>query len=639
MKILIMFLNLLLLPLIVLSQGSNSKKTDALYKEATIQAQVGDLSKAINLLNQILKIDPVYYMAYFGLADIYHGKKENTKEKEMLIKGLKSGDDKFPKGFKYLAELLYNEGNYNEGLENMEHFSILKTPLSAEENRLLESCRFAVQAIKNPVPFKPVNAGAAINSQEDEYWPSLNAESNILVFTRLLAKDSTGKKLPLAQEDFFISKKDTSGWTKAVNLGPPINTEENEGAQCISADGRLLFFTGCNRPDGLGSCDIYMSIKQNGMWSEPVNLGKPVNTNAWESQPSVSSDGQWLYFASNRKGGKGNMDIWRAEKTGITAEGFPVYGKVTNFDPVNTAGNDFSPFIHPDGKTLYFASDYWPGMGGKDLFMFRLDSTKNKAPQNLGYPINTLKNEEGITVEVSGRNAWFFSNQVGFGGRDIFTFELPEKDRPQPVSWVKGEVYDMKTGRLLIAEIVLSDLLLNTTLQRLHPFEYDGKFLFCLPAGRHYGLTVIKAGYLFHTENFDLLAANSRQQPLHLRIALQPIEVGSKTILKNIFFDTDSFRLKPESAGQLAEIIGLMQQNPKMKIEIGGHTDNTGSAGYNLLLSEKRAKEVADFLIESGVAKDRVRSKGYGMTKPIADNSNETGKADNRRTEFTVIGL
>ena len=618
-------------------RNSSQKSPDSQYNEAKILAQNGERQKAVSLLLKILKNDPDYYMAWFGLADLYHESGDRKLEQEALVQGLKTGSDHYPDGFRYLASLLYDQALYTEALKNMEQFSRLKNRLTSEEARLLESCRFAVKAVESPVPFNPENAGAMINSAEDEYWPGLNAEANIMVFTRLIRMDQNGRKLAYPQEDFFVSHKDSDKWQKAVPLGPPINTPENEGAQCISADGRLLFFTGCGRPDGLGSCDIYMSVKQKGVWSEPVNLGAPVNTSSWESQPSVTADGHWLYFTSNRPGGKGKMDIWRAEKQGVTPEGFPVYGKVENLERVNTPGNDLSPFIHADGKTLYFASDFWPGMGGKDLFYIRLDSTITKAPQNMGYPLNTSADEEGMVVEVSGERAWYTVNNKGFGGRDIYSFTIPQPFRPDPVSWVKGKVVSRKTGMRISADIVLNDLVTNKSIQHQYSFENDGEFLFCLPAGHNYGLNISKTGYLFHSENFNLINAFSRQKPLNLEIAMDPIETGKSVILKNIFFDTDSFNLKPESKGQLTEIVDFMKGNPGLVIEIGGHTDDQGSESHNLILSEKRAEAVVQYLIIHGISTGRLQSHGYGFSVPLTDNSTEEGRAMNRRTEFRIL--
>ncbi len=639
MKSFIILLSLLLFFFNLSAQrkASNRKNTDALYEEARMSAQKGESDKAMELLQKILKLDGSYYMAHFGLADIYHESGKSEYEITELQDGLKLSGDQYPNGFKFLAQALYQKGEYESALKNIEKYRSLEKNLSQEDKRLLESCRFSVDAVKSPVKFQPVNAGETINSAEDEYWPCLNAESDELVFTRLVKLDKDGKKLPLPQEDLFLSKKDSGKWHEAVPLAFPVNTDENEGAQCISADGRLLFFTACGRPDGQGSCDIYMSVLKQDKWSEPVNLGPPVNTNAWESQPSVSADGKFLYFTSNRNGGKGKMDIWRAEKIGTTPEGYPVYGKVFNMENINTPGNEMSPFIHADGQTLYFASDYWPGLGGRDLFVVKNDSIS--IPRNLGYPINTLDNEEGMIVEVTGEKAWITSNRTGFGGRDLFYFQLPENDRPQPVSYVKGKVIDNKTKKILCPEITLNDLNSGQVVQHIYPVENEGEFLLCLPLGKNYGLNIEKEGYLFCSKNFDLEQKYSLSEPLNLIIGLDPIEPGMKTILNNIFFETDSFSLKPQSIPQLNQIVSFLNKNPSLIIEIGGHTDNTGSEAYNNLLSEKRAASVVRYLSEKGISPGRLVSKGYGFSQPVADNSTEDGRTLNRRTEFKILKI
>jgi outer membrane protein OmpA-like peptidoglycan-associated protein len=613
--------------------NKNSKKIDVLFNNAKEKAQSGDREKAIDLLSQILKLDSSYYQAQFALADIFHETGKTDLEIKSLKTGLRNSGDNFPIAFKFLAQSLYRKGIYQEAFENISKYQKLKKNLSEEETRFAESCSFAKEAIKNPVPFNPENVGEGINTPEDEYWPCLDAEGKQLIFTRLIKNSADGQKLPFPQEDLFRSQKDSSGWMKSVPISS-INTSENEGAQCISADGRLLFFTACGRPDGMGSCDIYMSVRKNGKWSQPVNLGAPVNSGAWETQPSVSADGHYLYFTSNRKGGKGKMDIWRAEKIGITPDGFPVYGKVINLEGINTPGDDLSPFIHADGKTLYFSSDYWPGMGGKDLFKVKIDNGKTAAPVNLGYPINTSGDEVGLIVDTEGKNA-FFTSHRGAGGRDIFTFNLPQNVQPDKVSYVKGRVFDTKTGAPLVPDIQLLDLSLNQNLQ--HPLENEGEFLLCLPLGKNYGLAIEKEGYLFCSRNFNLEQSFSKAEPLDLKIGLDPIEPGKSTVLHNIFFETDSSTLKPESKPQLDEMFTFLKNNPGWIVEIGGHTDNKGSQNYNMQLSEKRAAAVVKYLVEKGTEAKRLRSKGYGFSKPVADNSTEEGRTLNRRTEFKLV--
>ncbi len=612
----------------------NSKKIDALYNNAKERAQAGERGKAIELLFQILKLDSSYYQARFALADIYHETGKTDLEIDNLRSGLKNSGNSFAPAFKFLAQALYSKGIYNEAFENIRRYEQVKKSLDPEEKHLLESCSFAKDAVLNPVPFCPENIGEGVNTAEDEYWPCLDAAGKELIFTRLLKYSSDGKKLPFPQEDLYYSVKDSVKWLKSIPL-TSVNTPENEGAQCISADGKLLFYTACGRSDGLGSCDIYMSVRKNGNWSQPVNLGAPVNSGAWETQPSISADGHYLYFTSNRKGGKGKMDIWRAEKIGITPGGFPVYGKVFNMEGINTPGDDLSPFIHADGKTLYFASDYWPGMGGKDLFLSKIENDKTSVPVNLGYPINTLGDEFGMIVDTEGKNAFFTSDNKG--ERDIFSFYLPQHVLPEKVSYVKGKVFDKKTGVTLLPDIHLFNLSSSQELQHIYPFENEGEFLLCLPLGKNYGLSIEKDGYLFCSKNFNLEHSYSKAEPLNLKIGLDPVEPGKVTVLNNIFFATDSFNLKSESKPQLNEMFTFLNNNPGWIVEIGGHTDHNGSELYNIQLSAKRAAAVVNYLIEKGMPVERLRSKGYGFSEPVADNSTEEGRAANRRTEFKLI--
>lgn len=614
--------------------SKDSRKIEVLYNNAKERAQAGDRVKAIELLVQILKIDSTYYQARFALADLYHEAGKTDQEIDNLRKGLRYSGNNYVPAFKFLAQSLYSKGIYDEAFENIQRYEQLKKTLDQEEMRLLRSCAFAAEAIKNPVQFSPVNVGDGVNTKDDEYWPCLDAEGKQLIFTRLLKYSPDGQKLAFPQEDLFRSVKDSVKWRRAEPIAL-VNTPENEGAQCISADGRLLFFTACGRPDGKGSCDIYMSVRKNGSWSQPVNLGFPVNSGAWETQPSISADGRFLYFTSNRNGGKGKMDIWRAEKIGITPDGFPVYGKVINMESINTAGDELSPFIHPDGNTLYFSSDYWPGMGGKDLFAVKIENDKASVPINLGYPINTLADEVGLIVDTEGQNAFFTSNKGG--SRDIYSFSLPTTIQPGKVSYVKGKVFDKKTGATLLPDIRLMDISKDQIIQHIYPFENEGEFLLCLPLGKNYGLTIEKQGYLFCSRNFNLEQSYSKSKPLDLSIGLDRVEPGKATVLDNIFFETDSFSLKTESKSQLNEIVTFLSNNPGWIVEIGGHTDNKGSENYNNQLSEKRAEAVVNYLVERGIPAKRLRSKGYGFSKPLADNSTEEGRTINRRTEFKII--
>jgi outer membrane protein OmpA-like peptidoglycan-associated protein len=394
-----------------------------------------------------------------------------------------------------------------------------------------------------------------------------------------------------------------------------------------------LFFTGCNRPDGLGRCDIYIAQKKGDDWAKPFSLSAPVNTSGWEAQPSISADGRTLYFVSNRKGGYGGYDIW---KSNLTDKG---WGEPENMGPeINTAYDEQSPFIHPDDNTFYFCSNGWPGMGGKDLFISRLGKDGKWAkPENLGYPINSSGDENGLTLTANGSYAFFSSNNLkGFGGYDIYTFELPANLRPNIVTYVKGTVADKKTKAPLEAAIEIIDLQKNIPVYQDYSSEDAGEFLATLSAGKNYGLNISREGYLFYSDNFSLIGLKDKKA-FNLSVQLSPIEVGNKVILKNIFFDTNKFELKAESKAELQKLIEFLQLNKTVRIEISGYTDDVGTHLANVALSEKRANAVYQYLSANGIIVSRLVYKGYGEDQPIMPNTSEENRAQNRRTEFMII--
>ena len=455
------------------------------------------------------------------------------------------------------------------------------------------------------------------------------------MFTRQPAQSRISTPFGQVQEDFYISYFSGGEWQKAFNAGAPLNTRQNEGAQTLSSNGNYMFFTACDRPGGLGSCDIYFSSFSEGRWSLPSNVGSPVNSLSWETQPSISADGKVLFFSSSRKGGFGGKDIWYSTLNDKNSWNNPVnLGKT-----VNTEDDEMSPFIHFDGKTLYFASDGLPGMGGFDIFMTRMniDSTWSE-PKNLGYPINTYNDEMGLIIESNGKKAYFSSIRDKSNGKDIFCFDLYESVRPNPVSYLKGKVIDKESGKLLKADYELINLSTNKVTIK-STTDGSGNFLVCLPSGCNYGINVNKSGYLFYSENFVLEGQHTVIEPFIKRISLSPIKVGEMIQLTNVFYEIDSWELKKESTLELNNLVSLLTDNKDLIIEIGGHTDSTGSDEYNLTLSEKRALSVVNFLISKGISSDRLKYKGYGNTMPKSDNETLDGRKLNRRTEAKIIKL
>ncbi|MGN6177824.1 MAG: OmpA family protein [Mucilaginibacter sp.] len=586
-----------------------------------------DYEQAVAQLQQAIGIDSKFIEAHLQLGDILRIIKHYKDAIEQYKAVIELNPDFSRALYLHLGDIEISEAQYEQAQTNLNKY--LTYPNITDQDafrakKLLKDCEFAIEAVKQPVPFKPINMGPEINTADDEYLPVATADESELIFTRKISNN----------EDFYKSIKVDGKWQTATYLSSNINTPQyNEGAQSISQDGKYLFFTGCNRPDGLGRCDIYVAKKESDDWGKPYDLQPPVNTPGWESQPSISSDGRTLYFVSNRKGGYGGYDIW---KSTVTDKG---WSEPENLGPnINTAFDEQSPFIHADDSTLYFCSDGWPGMGGKDLFVSHLGKDgKWGKPVNVGYPINSSGDENGLTVTATGQYAFFASNKLnGYGGYDIYTFELPESDRPHLVTYVKGIVTDAKTHRPLDAAVEIIDLEKNSPVYQDYSSPEKGDFLATLTAGKNYGLNVSKNGYLFYSANFSLIGVKAKE-PYNLNIELSPIEVGNKVVLNNIFFDTNKFDLKPDSKAELEKLLEFLAQNPSIRIEISGHTDNVGNMQSNQVLSENRAKAVYNYLVAAGVNPQRLLYKGYGQTQPIVPNTSDENRAKNRRTEFKIL--
>jgi outer membrane protein OmpA-like peptidoglycan-associated protein len=403
-----------------------------------------------------------------------------------------------------------------------------------------------------------------------------------------------------------------------------------------------MFFVSCDDVvrKSFGSCDIYFSQKTPARWSEPVNIGPPINTNQWETQPSFSSDGKTLYFvkAFHTREGTKEQDIYVSE---IGEDG--KFSAPVKLGPnVNTPGKEESVYIHPDNQTLYFSSDGHPeNMGGLDLYVSRRQADGSWGPAiNLGYPINTAADENSLLVGPEGNVAYFASDREGgYGGLDLYSFELPQDVRPQPITYIKGKVYDIRTKAPLDANVELVDL--QTQKAAVRAFSNSGgEFLTVLTAGKNYLVNVNRNGYLFYSDNFSLMDTKADfDHPFILEIPLQPIDTGVSIVLKNIFFDVDKFDLKPESKAECEKLIAFMKNNPKLKIEISGHTDSDGNKKANQVLSQNRAKAVYDYVVAAGIPAARMTYKGYGDTKPKVPNTSPENKALNRRTEMKITGM
>ena len=406
----------------------------------------------------------------------------------------------------------------------------------------------------------------------------------------------------------------------------------------FSFDGRYMFFVACDRKAGMGGCDIYYTTKNGDTWSTPINPGEPLNSKFWESSPSLSAAGDELFFASNRPGGQGNKDIWKC-KVKMAEDGTLQFSNPVNLGSnINTSDDEFSPFIHADNKTLYFSSTGHQGLGGYDIYLSRRTKNGTWGPAvNLGYPLNTNKDEMGFVVNAIGDNAYFSSDGIENNGRgkDIYEVSLYKGARPEPVKAFKGKVIDADTEKGIQAHVELYRLEDNVVVSESVSDSKTGEFMSCLPADKEYGFNVNKKGYLFPSGYFG--KNDSMEIKVSKKIKLPKIEAGRTFILKNVFFDFDLYDLKKESRAELDRLYDFLVENYNIKLELGGHTDIRGSYDYNITLSNNRAKAVYDYLVNKGINPDRLTYKGYGPDRPIAPNDTEEGMALNRRTEATVI--
>lgn len=618
---------------------TTNKKALLYYDNGTQYADRKQFDKAEEDLKKAIEADGLFIEAHLVLADIYY----YQKKWDDAIKSYKTGiaiDPKVsPKSIVALGKLEHSRGYYADAVTHYKQYLALEPDVKLDDKLKkvaetgVKNAEFAIDLMAHPVQFNPVNVGKGINSENSEYSAYMTADELTTIVTVNRPRDAQTVGPNSTEEDLYISFLKDGAWTQAKPLPFPVNSHDNEGSECISPNGQYLFFTGCQRPDGFGSCDLYVAVKTGGVWGEPFNLGEGVNGDKWDTQPSFSADGKTLYFVSTRAGGFGRADIWK-----VTLDSVGHFSNPVNMGAdINTAEDEFSPYIHPDDRSLYFASKGHPGMGGFDLFVARMgDDGKFQKPKNLGYPINTFGDEISMFVGACSGKAYISSDKPGGLGRmDIYSFDLYADIAPARVTYIKGVISDKATNKGLGAECKLIDLKTKKVYATVNADPKDGSYLVCLPSGGDYALQIAKDGYLFYSANFSL-PPNSQCKPWNLNAALSPIKAGEKVVLRNVFFDSDKYDLKPESTVELDKLVDFLNKNLSVNIEITGHTDSDGDDTRNMALSDNRAKAVMKYLVDKGIRAARITAKGYGETKPLVKNDTPENKAQNRRVEFEV---
>jgi outer membrane protein OmpA-like peptidoglycan-associated protein/tetratricopeptide (TPR) repeat protein len=521
----------------------------------------------------------------------------------------------------------------------------------------IEECLVGIELVKKPTRCFIDNLGKFVNSEYPEYAVVINADETEMLFTAR-RPDTQGGTFERGQylEDVYQSLKKGGNWMPAVNLGDKVNSKKNDATVGLLPDGlqMLVYIEG----------DLYESEWKKGQWTSPSKFSNKVNTKFHETSACFSPDAQTLYFVSDKpEDSMGGYDIYVTKKN---AKG--EWGDAVNIGaPINTEYNEEGVFIHPDGKTMYFSSNGHNNMGGFDIFKSVYENGKWSTPENMGYPISTPEDDVFFVVNARGNRGYYSANKEGgFGLQDLYVITMLGAEKyvmlntednllssgetfiekiiePEvtitrsQLTLFKGTILDSISKKPVASQMVVKDIMKDEVVNIINTDDITGKFMIPLPSGRDYGISIKHSDYLYHSENFNIPVGGDFQE-IEKTVLLKKIQIGSKTILKNIFFDTAEATLRSESISELNELLAFLNENNTLKVEISGHTDSAASDDYNLRLSDRRAKAVVDFLVAKGISKDRMVAKGYGETQPIATNETEEGKQLNRRTEMRIIG-
>ena len=619
---------------------SDNKKANKLYEKA-LDVVKADKNEARQLLKEAIEIEPDFARASWVLADLLH-KQKKFEEAEPYLRVVTRVCPEFePLAFFRLGTIEFEAKKWNDAKANFQQFLDSRSKKEAEKSQareMIKACTFYSEGFAKPVPFNPKPL-AAISTDVDEYLPIITPDNETVYFTRssfVENKFTGGIAEEKKRQERFTSAANTGGnsFAQGTNMPSPFNSNNNEGGASLSADNKYMFFTICKDEGGDGlNCDLWYTTQNNGSWDQIKNAGTAINgKETWESQPSLSSDGKTLYFASNRAGGLGGIDIWKTQKDAKGNWKIP-----ENLGPrINSEGNEKSPFFHSDGQTLYFSSTGHLGYGGYDIYMSKLHSdTGWGAPKNIGYPINSEKDDLGFFVSTDGKYGYFASDKLkGNGGWDIYSFDLYKEVRPERVLFVSGALKDENNKIVGDAKVEIK----NARTKEVTEVAVDsatGKYVAVVAFDDDQIITVKQPGKAFTSQYFSK-SDTSLGKPMKMDLKVESVEVGKPYKINNIYFKTSSALINPETVTIVGELTEYLNENKSIKIAIHGHTDNAGNVAVNLKLSDARAKTVFDLLVLNGINPNRLTYRGFGSSKPVASNLTDKGKGLNRRTEFVV---
>jgi outer membrane protein OmpA-like peptidoglycan-associated protein len=608
--------------------SSNKKAIDA-YEKGVQALKDRNIEKAFSEFEEAIERDKLFSEPYFQLGRLYE---QNRQFGNAILNYEKAVNAQEKTSVTEIAaqqagQLYLKKGDYQKALVFLEKGVGAVNPSNQKRYKTrIDNCKFAIESSRKPLIINPLELPKSVNKFQSQYFPVMTADRETLIYTGNQDSD----------ENLYVTSVKDKIWAEPVSISEKINTTQNEGTASISADGRTLVFTSCGGRKGFGSCDLFISYKQGDNWTSPQNLGTGVNSPEWESQPSLSADGRTLYFVSDRKGSFGKRDIWVSKLDSTN-----MWAKATNLgNTVNTYEDDLSPFIHANGKTLFFSSEGHVGMGGLDLYFTENQQDKWTKPENLGYPLNTHEDQVALFITADGKKAYYSlerEQEDKYRRAKIVEIEVPEslQAKFKATSFLKGIVYDAKTKQKLQADIELIALKNNELVGKISSDASSGTYTSVLTSGGDYAVFVSKKGYFFKSLNFDFSDKIGADKILD--IPLEPIKKEAKEILNNIFFDTAKWDLKPESTIELDKLVALLKANPDLPIEISGHTDDVGKDNDNLILSQKRAKSVVEYLAQKGVNVLKIKAEGYGKTRPYVSNSSDENRKLNRRIEVKFL--
>jgi outer membrane protein OmpA-like peptidoglycan-associated protein len=584
-----------------------------------------DIQKAIQLFSSASEKDNQYIDPLIALFQTY----QDTRNFKLAIdrfEQIKKIDSSASVPFIVKqATALASLGQYNAAKDLVDPYIInntLPSYLKEKANVLMEHCKFAI-AQKNAAEITIQNMGDSINSAASEYFPTVSIQDSLFLFMR---------RLNLSREDIYSSNMGTGGFSTAQPLSDTLNFAAKKGSMSLSADLQTLYYAADYAEQGYGRYDLYKVQRTPWGWSKPKNLGQRINSDYWDSAPSIAPDGNSIYFASNRPEGYGGIDIYVAYKN---EKGY--WEDAINLGPtINTKGDDQTPFIHADNQSLYFSSNGHPGFGGADFYVSRkkIDGSWT-TPLNLGYPINTYDNEGSIAVASNGVSAYIASDRADSRGElDIYKITLAENTRAHKTWYIKGEIIDAKSKKTIAADVNIVDPASGYPLLEMQ-VDSMGKFLLALPYFDSLGLKIMSKDHDYITSILPIDSVKAMAGKT-FNFELTPIEKVFTKIFNQVYFESSSAKLQSISRVELDALVTYLTNTKQATILIEGHTDNTGSVAQNNLLSLQRAESIMQYLVSKGVAGNRIQAKGLGSSMPIADNTTAAGRAKNRRTSFTI---